>query len=409
MMMVQYLVDADEPAVVPGVAAPQVEFGDVVSPVALALAQEKRVTEQINGLAALARQEGDYSSEQFMQWFIKEQIEEVATMSDLLRVVERSQDRPMDIEDYLAREQLGEEGDDPTAPHPPARAGPGRATHGRARGARSTLAIWASTSTPGRGARDVPSRAAPRSTARRRPSRIGFGRSAQGGDRRAGAGERAGRPARPRGRSRRAAPRPGRRPRRGRPRRARRRAAPACRPPPARGRAPRPRPRPRPPRAAPRPPRPAPRHRRLAPRVVRRPALRLEHGGPAVRVRLGERQRALAQRVGPRGVVVAPRVPRGHRRQRRAQRAAPRRARPAAGRGGSRSERGKVDRSVSAPHAGVSKGGRFAHCPSPPRVDTNRTTAAALREPRRRPEEERTTAWSERSSRRRRSPRAPRR
>jgi len=118
MMMVRYLLDADERAVVPGVAAPQVEFGDVVSPVALALAQEKRVTEQINGLAALARQESDYSSEQFMQWFIKEQIEEVATMSDLLRVVERSQERAMDIEDYLAREQLGEAGDDPTAPHP---------------------------------------------------------------------------------------------------------------------------------------------------------------------------------------------------------------------------------------------------------------------------------------------------
>jgi len=118
MMMVQYLLDADQPAVVPGVAAPQVEFGDVVSPVGLALGQEKRVSEQINGLAALARQEGDYSSEQFMQWFIKEQIEEVATMSDLLRVVERSQDRPMDIEDYLAREQLGEARDDPTAPHP---------------------------------------------------------------------------------------------------------------------------------------------------------------------------------------------------------------------------------------------------------------------------------------------------
>ena len=118
MMMVQYLLDADELAVIPGVAAPQVEFGDIVSPVALALAQEKRVTEQINALAALARQEGDYSSEQFMQWFIKEQIEEVATMSDLLRVVERSQERAMDIEDYLAREQLGEAGDDPTAPHP---------------------------------------------------------------------------------------------------------------------------------------------------------------------------------------------------------------------------------------------------------------------------------------------------
>ncbi len=118
MMMTQYLLDADDQAVIPGVAAPQVDFGDVVSPVALALAQEKRVSEQISALAGLARQEGDYSSEQFMQWFIKEQIEEVATMSDLLRVVQRSQDHPMDIEDYLARERLGEAASDPTAPHP---------------------------------------------------------------------------------------------------------------------------------------------------------------------------------------------------------------------------------------------------------------------------------------------------
>jgi bacterioferritin B len=117
-MMIRYLIDADERALVPGVAAPQVDFGDVVSPVELALAQEKRVSEQINALAGLAREQGDYSSEQFMQWFIKEQIEEIATMSDLLRVVERSQDHAMDIEDYLAREQLGEAGEDPTAPHP---------------------------------------------------------------------------------------------------------------------------------------------------------------------------------------------------------------------------------------------------------------------------------------------------
>src|SRR3712207_1490862 len=116
MMMVQYLLDADEAAVVPGVAAPQVAFGDMVAPVALALAQEKRVTEQINALAALARRESDYTSEQFMQWFIKEQVEEVATMGDLLNVVRRSSDRVMDVEDYLAREHPGEEGEDPTAP-----------------------------------------------------------------------------------------------------------------------------------------------------------------------------------------------------------------------------------------------------------------------------------------------------
>ncbi len=118
MMMMKYLLDADADCVVPGVAAPQSRFSDIVEPVALALAQEKRVTEQINALAATARREGDYASEQFMQWFIKEQIEEVATMSDLVRVVSRSQSDPMTIEDYLVREHGGPEGEDPTAPHP---------------------------------------------------------------------------------------------------------------------------------------------------------------------------------------------------------------------------------------------------------------------------------------------------
>ena len=118
LMMVRFLLDQDVDATVPGVIAPQVTFEDVVAPVALALEQEKRVSQQINALTATAREEADYTSEQFMQWFIKEQIEEVATMSDLLRVVERSQDHAMDIEDYLAREQLGEAGDDVAATHP---------------------------------------------------------------------------------------------------------------------------------------------------------------------------------------------------------------------------------------------------------------------------------------------------
>ena len=115
MMMVQYLIDADADVTIPGVAAPQTSFQDIVEPVALALNQEKRVSEQINGLAATAREASDFTSEQFTQWFIKEQVEEVATMSDLLRVAERSRDDLHDIEDYIAREQSGE-GEDPTAP-----------------------------------------------------------------------------------------------------------------------------------------------------------------------------------------------------------------------------------------------------------------------------------------------------
>jgi bacterioferritin B len=118
MMMVQYLIDADADVRIPGVAAPKTDFADIVAPVALALDQEKRVSEQINSLAATAREASDFTSEQFMQWFIKEQVEEVATMSDLLRVVERSKHDPMEVENFMAREHAGGEADDPTAPHP---------------------------------------------------------------------------------------------------------------------------------------------------------------------------------------------------------------------------------------------------------------------------------------------------
>ena len=115
MRMVQYLVDTDAEVVIPGVDAPTSAFADVVAPVELALAQERRVTDQINGLLRTAREEGDFASEQFMQWFIKEQVEEVATMSDLLAVATRNRDDIEDIEEYVAREH-GDEGEDPTAP-----------------------------------------------------------------------------------------------------------------------------------------------------------------------------------------------------------------------------------------------------------------------------------------------------
>src|SRR5919108_1870937 len=47
MIIVQYLLDANEKVVIPAVEAPQIDFADAVAPVSLALEQEKRVTEQI--------------------------------------------------------------------------------------------------------------------------------------------------------------------------------------------------------------------------------------------------------------------------------------------------------------------------------------------------------------------------
>ncbi|MDR7086442.1 ferritin [Aeromicrobium panaciterrae] len=115
MMMVRYLLDADEPVTIPALDAPRSDFKNVIEPVKAALEQEKRVTEQINDLTRIARENNDYASDQFMQWFIKEQVEEVSKMSDLLAVVTRSKDDYERIEDWVAREDKSE-GADPTAP-----------------------------------------------------------------------------------------------------------------------------------------------------------------------------------------------------------------------------------------------------------------------------------------------------
>ena len=116
MMMIQYLLDVGEPVRVPDIESKQSRYEDGVSPVRMALEQEKRVSDEIFSLFELARELKDYRAEQFLQWFVKEQVEEVALMSDLLNVVERSKENLLLAEEYIAREKLGEEGADPTAP-----------------------------------------------------------------------------------------------------------------------------------------------------------------------------------------------------------------------------------------------------------------------------------------------------
>jgi bacterioferritin B len=103
MMIVQYLLDSDDQVVMPGVEEPQTSFDDAVAPVSLALAQEKRVTEQIVELVKLAREDGELVGEQFLHWFLQEQREEVASMTELLAVVERGKDNLLSVEESLSR------------------------------------------------------------------------------------------------------------------------------------------------------------------------------------------------------------------------------------------------------------------------------------------------------------------
>ena len=116
MMMVQWMLDRDIEVTIPGVDEVRGSFESIVDPIELALKQEIAVTELIKALFATAREEGDVLGEQFMLWFLKEQVEEVASMTTLLNVAQRAGTDWFDIETYLARESVGDGGPDASAP-----------------------------------------------------------------------------------------------------------------------------------------------------------------------------------------------------------------------------------------------------------------------------------------------------
>lgn len=109
MMMVQYMLDRGIKVTIPGVGPVSNDFESAEAPLVLALAQEVEVTEQIKELFAAARAENDPLGEQFMLWFLQEQVEEVASMSTLLNVARRAKSL-FDVETFLARERVGDAG-----------------------------------------------------------------------------------------------------------------------------------------------------------------------------------------------------------------------------------------------------------------------------------------------------------
>lgn len=104
MMMVQYLIDRDASVEIPGTDTVRNQFDAPRDALALTLELERSVTEQVSRLAAVARDEGDFLGEQFMQWFLQEQVEEMALMSSLLNIASRAGANLFDLENYIARE-----------------------------------------------------------------------------------------------------------------------------------------------------------------------------------------------------------------------------------------------------------------------------------------------------------------
>lgn len=85
MKLFDFLRERNVPIVLSAIDAPRTDFGPhPIELFELALAQEQTVTRQINALYELALNEKDYSTLQFLTWFLQEQVEEENTVSDII-------------------------------------------------------------------------------------------------------------------------------------------------------------------------------------------------------------------------------------------------------------------------------------------------------------------------------------
>lgn len=103
MKFVNYILDAGGQVTIPMIPQPPQDIDSAEQAAQMALDWEKEVTEQINQLHRLAHNENDFAALNFLSWFAEEQLEEVATMGELLRVIQRAGEQLLLVEGYVAR------------------------------------------------------------------------------------------------------------------------------------------------------------------------------------------------------------------------------------------------------------------------------------------------------------------
>ena len=76
MRFFDYLLERGQPVELKPIAAPPTKFGSALEIAETALKHERKVTEQINRIYALAAKHADFATQVQLQWFLSEQVEE---------------------------------------------------------------------------------------------------------------------------------------------------------------------------------------------------------------------------------------------------------------------------------------------------------------------------------------------
>jgi ferritin len=106
MKLLRYVVETGGEAKLLPIPAPEAKIDSAEAAFQTSLNWELEVTGQINGLMAMAKQQNDYLAENFLQWFVDEQLEEVTTMEKYLNLVRKMGDRNIFmLEQLIKREE----------------------------------------------------------------------------------------------------------------------------------------------------------------------------------------------------------------------------------------------------------------------------------------------------------------
>ena len=84
LKLVRYVNERDGNAVIPGIKTPPDSFGDIFKMFDQVLAHEKYISASINEIVAVCVAENDYTSQNWIQWFVTEQIEEEGSVKTII-------------------------------------------------------------------------------------------------------------------------------------------------------------------------------------------------------------------------------------------------------------------------------------------------------------------------------------
>ena len=106
LKIIKYLQEVGGTVCLEAVEKPRDAYGDLTAIAEAALKSEEHVTKLIHDLVELAETEKDYPTRSFLNWFVDEQVEEVATMTELVQMVKLAGNNLLQLESRIRHQSL---------------------------------------------------------------------------------------------------------------------------------------------------------------------------------------------------------------------------------------------------------------------------------------------------------------